>query len=251
MSNTNPYNSPEANLAPEPSGNFTFHEPRTVGIGRGCAWIGEGFGYFKQNPGHWILTCIVGFILMMILAVIPLVNLAVGLFTYVWLAGLVLGVKAQYDGEDFNVSYLFAGFKNNFGQLVLLGLIMLIASFGIMFAVLGSLFLQIAQGNTEAIMADPTAILLGFLIAMAIMIPLMMAFWFAPSLIVLNNIPVFAALKYSFIACLKNFLPFLIYGILFFLLYIIAIIPLALGLLVIMPMFFASIFASYKDIFID
>lgn len=252
MSESNPYSSPEAEvIIPQTTNNFTFHPPRMVGIGRGVSWIGEGFNFFKQSPGPWVLTCIVGLVLLIILNIIPLVNIVTGLTTYVWLAGLLIGLKAQHDGKDFKIEYLFAGFKNHFGALILLGIIAMVVFVGIIFIAMGPVALQLVIGNTEALMSNPSGIALSFLIALALMIPMTMAIWFAPALIVLNDMSILDALKFSFKACLKNFLPFLLYGVVLSALMFVASIPLMLGWFVAMPIFYGSIFASYKDIFVD
>lgn len=249
----NPYSAPVAELNQEPEqGDFIIHEPRAVGAGRGAAWMFEGFGYFKASPVQWILTCIVGFILMIVLNVIPVVNLVAGLLMFVWSGGIVLGCKAQYDGDPFTLKYLFAGFKNRTASLVGLGALALGITLVVMALALGSLFLPMITGNMEALGdVNPLTMLLGLLIALAVMLPLYMALWFAPCLIVLGNYGIVDALKASFMAGLKNILGFFIYGLVMMVLFILASIPVGLGLLVVMPMFFASIFVSFKEIFVD
>jgi uncharacterized membrane protein len=58
------------------------------------------------------------------------------------------------------------------------------------------------------------------------------------------------ALKQSFSGCLKNIVPGLVYGIIGFVIGIIAFIPLGLGWLVWAPTLVASIYTGYRDIFI-
>jgi uncharacterized membrane protein len=56
-------------------------------------------------------------------------------------------------------------------------------------------------------------------------------------------------MKASFMGCLKNILPFLVYGVIMFGLAIVASIPLALGWLVLGPMTIASVYTAYRDIY--
>jgi uncharacterized membrane protein len=56
-------------------------------------------------------------------------------------------------------------------------------------------------------------------------------------------------MKTSFYACLKNIVPFLIYGVIAVVLCLIAAIPFGLGFLVVGPVLFASIYTGYRDIF--
>ena len=81
------------------------------------------------------------------------------------------------------------------------------------------------------------------------MLPLVMATWFAPALIVFHDMGVRAAMKASFIGCLKNVLPFLLYGVLGLIAGVIASIPFGLGWLVLAPVFVASIYTGYRDIY--
>ena len=81
----------------------------------------------------------------------------------------------------------------------------------------------------------------GFLIAMA--------FWFAPALVALSGEEPFVALQKSFSACWINFVPFLVYGLIYIALAIVASIPFGLGWLVLAPMIAASVYAGWRQIF--
>jgi len=85
-----------------------------------------------------------------------------------------------------------------------------------------------------------------------------MAIWFAPLLVILANQKPVQALRDSFNACLKNMLPFLVYG-------LVILVPLVLfmaqfdltnmernpGLWLIVLFMLPSIYTSYRDIFHD
>jgi len=66
---------------------------------------------------------------------------------------------------------------------------------------------------------------------------------------VLENMKPLDAMKRSLAACLYNWLAFLVYGAILLVLWFVASIPLLLGLLVLLPVLFCSIYASYKDVF--
>jgi len=78
-----------------------------------------------------------------------------------------------------------------------------------------------------------------------------MATWFAPALALFHEQSATEAMKASFIACLRNVLPFLLYGVILFLLAIAASIPFGLGWLVLGPTMAASLYTGYRDIFFD
>ncbi len=87
------------------------------------------------------------------------------------------------------------------------------------------------------------------LVATLLAIPLLMAYWFAPALVVFRNEEPMTAMKTSFNACLVNMMPMFVYSLLGLVFAIAATIPLLLGWLVLAPVFAASVYASYKDIF--
>jgi len=100
-------------------------------------------------------------------------------------------------------------------------------------------------------MAAGLTILLGVLIALALLLPLMAAYWFAPVLVVMHDMQPLDAMKASFFATFTNFIPFLVYSILMIPLFILAAIPFGLGFLVVIPMLIASVYVSYREIFTE
>lgn len=250
-----PYQSPDSDLDnKQPSGTIRYTGPIKCPTSDGLTWIRRGFELFKLSPGAWVSTMIVGLLLIIILSLIPVIGVLISqILTYVWVGGLMIGCQAAYDGSPFDVKYLFAGFSKRTGSLIGLSVLTGVLSMLIMLGVMGSAYFDLVQGSNDGTLpadADATQILLSFLIAMALMIPVMMAVWFAPVLIVLQNMPMLEALKASFIGCSKNMLPFLIYGIVMFAALFIAALPLFLGLLVVVPVMYASMFTSYQHIFL-
>lgn len=90
---------------------------------------------------------------------------------------------------------------------------------------------------------------MAMLIMLALMVPLAMAVWFAPALVMFRNVAPLEAMKTSFFACLKNIVPFLVYGVILLVLSFIAMIPVGLGMLVLMPVMIGSVYISYAEIF--
>jgi len=86
---------------------------------------------------------------------------------------------------------------------------------------------------------------------MALAVPLLMAYWFAPALVVFHGMAPLAAMRASFTGCLRNIVPSLIYGVVMLVLAIIAVIPLGLGLFVWVPLFFTTTYAAYRAIFTE
>ena len=128
--------------------------------------------------------------------------------------------------------------------VILIGIVLVATVFG------GS-FSAAAMGGAEAGGAAIASILLGALLSLGLMVPLAMAIWYAPALVILNDIPAAEAMKLSFKGCLRNMVPFLVYGVVGIILAIIASIPHALGWLLLLPTMICSTYVSYREIFID
>jgi len=229
---------------------------RAVGAGQGWTWIADGFGLFKKAPGMWIALVVILFVILLVLAFIPLLGaLATILLMPAFVGGLILGCRALQGGGELGLGHLFAGFKEHAGNLLALGalsiaawIIVLIPVFVIVGA--GAVFGMLRGDAAEAV-AMGSSFMIAMLVLLALSIPIYMALWFAPALVVLRGLAPVAALKESFLGCLKNIIPFLIYGIVIVVLGIVASIPLGLGWLVLGPVAIASVYVAYRDIFGD
>jgi uncharacterized membrane protein len=238
-------------------------ESRTVDAGRGWNWIADGWELFKKNPGVWIVNFILFVILYMVLNFVPIVgHIATYLLGPVLMGGLMLGCRALDRGEKFEVEHLFAGFKTNTSQLVMLGvfnlvillLIFCVAAVAVLLAGGGAIFAAITgEGITGALLGGALMVfmLIGALVVVLLAIPLVMAQWFAPCLVVLRNMAATDAMVTSFNACLKNMIPFIVYGFIGLVLSVVASIPLLLGWLILIPVLIASVYTGYRDIFAD
>ena len=94
-------------------------------------------------------------------------------------------------------------------------------------------------------------VLLASLVMLALSIPLLMGVWFAAPLVMLHDGRPVDAFKASFFGCLKNVVPFLVYGVIAFFAAIIATLPILLGWLVLGPVIMGSMYAGYRDIFTE
>lgn len=122
------------------------------------------------------------------------------------------------EGNPVGVGQLFEGFRRNTAQLVLisvwttLGIIAIIAIlFGLGYLI-GAL-----DGFAKGSLMNPLGfftlpLLLLILVGLLLYIPLIMAQWIAPTLVILHGIKAIDAMKLSFKACLNNMAPLLILG---------------------------------------
>jgi len=227
---------------------------RAVGAGQGWTWIAEGFGLFKKAPGIWIALVVILFVILVVLAFIPLLGaVATFLIMPVFVGGLLLGCRALEGGGELEVAHLFAGFKAHTGNLIVLGALAIAGWIVVMLPVVviggAGAFLAALRGDAAGVAALGGSFMLAWLVALALSIPIYMALWFAPALVVLREMAPVEAIKESFLGCLKNILPFLVYSIVLMVLGIVAAIPLGLGWLVLGPTLIASVYVSYRDIY--
>ncbi|MCC7487266.1 MAG: hypothetical protein IT529_20010 [Burkholderiales bacterium] len=256
MSQSNPYQPPRVEVADVAKGSElgTFIEGgRAVEAGQGWAWIVSGFGIFRIRPGAWIVITIILGVLFIVVGMVPVLGwLANMLLMPVFIGGLLLGCKTTREGGDFGVGDLFAGFRNRPGRLAVVGALGIVGSILVMIPlvlVMGKSLFAMMGGDPSTIVAMGPVVLLGFLLALALSVPLYMALWFAPALVVFREIEPVAALRQSFGACLKNIAPFLLYGVVVLILTFLAAIPFGLGFLVLGPVLIGSIYAAYRDVF--
>jgi len=248
----NPYGAPQAELLETEVGDLS--GPHEVPWGHGWAWLVKGWWHFKQNPIAWIMAMVVWFVLAVVASMIPLLgSILVNLISPVITAGFFIGARAQDEGEDFTVGHLFAGFSNNPGQLVLVGLIYFAVAMLLLIVIAGVVFVLVGGVNPQdpkAIMTSP-GVIIGVLFGLLLFIPLMMAYLFAPALVALEDLKALEAMKLSFGACMKNLLPFTLYGLISIPLLLLGALPFGLGLLILLPLLMASLYSAYQDIFYE
>ena len=258
MTTVNPYAAPKAAVADETVVLNADFVPGGLSrpAGHGWSWIAQGWELFKRQPGMWIgmiLLLLVIFLGASFLGVFgTLVTMLVG---PVFAAGIMIGCKALGGGGELELGHLFAGFRERTGTLIGVGALYLAVY------LVSVLFVSLATGvNMRTLMGtgdvdalagtDMTAFMLAMLLLLALLLPAIMAIWLAAPLVVLHQQGTLEAMKGSFSGCLKNILPFLLYSVALFVLSIFATLPLLLGWLVLGPVFAASIYTSYRDIYL-
>lgn len=225
---------------------------------QGWQWIISGFHLFREAPLVWVLSCFTMLLIATTLAIIPLFGQFIfTLISPVFLAGLMYGTRELDEGRQFELFHLFLAFKTHakplitiggiylIGQVLIIGVVMLIGG-----SMMTDMLLYGKRVDESELMGVMDSFLTASLLAIALSIPLLMAAWFSPLLVVFHNVPPVIAMQRSFFACLKNFIPFQLYGITLVILAMLALMPYGLGLVILIPTIFGSIYVSYKDIFL-
>ena len=241
-------------------------EVRVVGAGKGWQWLVDGYALFRRSPANWFaLTLIFGLIWLSSLF-IPLIGpLLFNLFSPLLFAGLMIGCRALEEGKPLEVPTLFAAFKTHAAPLVTVGGVYLVGTIIVLGIVLiiagGSLLptLMKSGADIETVRAAVRSLAIALAIGAAIYLPLIMVIWFAPLLVVFDGMAPVPAMKLSFEACLKNTVPFLVYGLVILGAWMVLSLPAVFGPLgaavmiaffvLSMPVLICSIYVSYKDVF--
>ncbi|MDZ7754351.1 MAG: BPSS1780 family membrane protein [Gammaproteobacteria bacterium] len=263
MADDNLYAPPTADLnRPADDEDFAITGPHVRSAGDGARWLTQAFAFFRDGWLQWLAATVILLVIYVVVQLIPFIGAIAMMFLGpVFSGGLMIGARAQEQGEDFQVGHLFAGFSTNSGGLLTLGALYLAlqivawaVGLGIMFLFMGSagMFGAMVSGDPGAAAAvSPLAATLGVLVIMAVLIPTAAAIWLAPPLVALHGMPALQAMKMSLVGCLKNILAFLIYGLLGLVLAVLATLPLMLGWLILVPVIIISVYTAYRDIFSD
>jgi uncharacterized membrane protein len=250
-----PTPAPAPDLAPE---------PRHLSAGEGAGWWTESWRVFCAAPGIWVAVFVLFVVITVALITVPLVgSLVHTVLMPVFTGGLMLGCHALARGEPLRIGHLFEGFQGGrFAPLCLLGLLWLAILFVVAIVMVATVFLSLgasglaalmdfgaAQLDYRALVSAGAAMLVVGLIAILVFLLVAMAYWFAPALVVLNGEAPVAALQKSFAASWRNLGAFLLYGLIYIGLAIVATIPFGLGWLVLGPMFAGSCYAGWRTIF--
>ena len=233
-------------------------EPLRLPTRQGWEWIKQGYALFMKAPLLWIVLLFICMIAAVGISSVPVVGQPLmSLLMPAILVGLMAGCRALSQGEELELAHLFRGFKQHTSQLVTLGGISLVGQFlilGLMMVVGGTALVGVLMSSQPE--TDPGVMLqaiagAGFAVLLGIVLfsLLIMAMQFAPMLVFFRNVPPLQAMKLSLRAFLYNALPMLLYGITFMMLAILASLPMMLGWLVLLPLVFTTLYASYSDIF--
>ncbi|HZM37000.1 MAG TPA: BPSS1780 family membrane protein [Burkholderiales bacterium] len=252
---TNPYAAPKATIAADTitRGGF-IPGGRSVAAKRGGSWIGDAWGLFRRAAGVWIAIIIVLTVIFLVAAFIPLIGmLATMIFFPVFAGGLMIGCREVEEDRLLEFSHLFAGFRQHFGTLAKVGALYLGGSIivTLLVALLAGPGMFALFGGAETQPEDVATMGMAFLLILALSLPLAMAVWFAAPLVVFHQHSAFDAMKGSFTGCLRNVLPFSVYGIVMLVLALVATVPIMLGWLVLGPVLAASVYTAYTDIYLN
>lgn len=252
-------------------------EPLVLPAQAGWQWIIMGFRLFRAYAAIWLLLLFIYWMALIVLSSIPVAGAAVmPLLMPSISAGLMVAARAASRREPPSLRHIFEPLARNRKAQLLLGAANLAGSLLALAvpALLdgGAFYKGIPQSGDKAqMMQDFPAYARGFAAVLAAFTPTMLALWFAPALVHWRGMSPGKALFFSFFACLRNWRPFLVYGLgwLFFISFVPAVLILLLAALftadlrgvtvvsfVVMPYVFVvmgaiacSFYATYLSVF--
>jgi hypothetical protein len=258
----NPYAPPKTHVEdlPEvvPSGGF-LREGRGVRSGQGWRWIADAWAMTRGQRLVFIGVLLVLTIVSIAVSFVPLIGSIASAFLSPFLgAGFAFGCDVVRRGGQLEVAHLFAGFERHTGRLLLLGVVALGMYFLIgivvglvLAATIGPALFGGSVPTPEQLWELRLPLLLAALIGLALLVPMTMALLYVPTLIMLNDAEVFPAVKASFVACLKNVVPFLIWGLAGLAMLLVSSPVILIGPLLVWFLLRVSLYMSYRDIFYD
>lgn len=242
----------------------------------GWHWLQQGFAIYRRNPLLFAMQVMSYWFIIVFINLLPVLGaLVAALINPALLVGLMLSARHLEHNRPISLATLFDAWRGNYKPLLWLGGLYLLASLAALaLSALadGGDFLRflLASDKVERAALEDGDFGLPVLFALLGLVPVFMAWWFAPVLVAWHQQGVGKALFFSFMACVINWRPFLVYGL--GLCLVGGVLPgMALGVLgmilpsglapllgalamfalvgVLAPTIFASFYVAYRDIF--
>lgn len=250
----------------------------TLPAAHGWLWLTDGFRVFRKNPvmltflviSYWLLMALVNHLIPWVGSLIT--TMCIPAFS----VSLMTACRTIDLGLPVGPPILFSGFFTNLRALLTLGAIYLVATLAILgmasLADDGALMLMMLAGSKPSEESLGSGeLFVASQVALVLLCPLIMAYWYAPMLAGWHGFSPGKALFFSFFACVRNWRAFLVYSLAVLLFTALlptvvlalfaALLPegaalltgllLALIVLVLLPTLFASFYSSYRSVFVS
>ncbi len=196
---------------------FSRHEAR-----RGALWLRDAYAMLSAHRVPWLLLLLLYYLVVGVVDLLPIVGqFGLPLLKPVFAVGFLAAAWNQERGGVPELKFLFQGFRANLWALLPLGAFLLI---GISVSVLatslvdGGKLVEVLSGRLkldESLLATGE-MQLGMLFAALLALPVMLALWFAPALVVFHGCSAAEALAVSLRAAIANWRPIAVYATLVF-----------------------------------
>lgn len=230
--------------------------------GAAVEWMKTGYRLFTPAVVPWMGMSAAFFLAAFGISLIPVIGpLALELLSPFLVAAYMAAAQAAERGEPTGLIHVGAGFYRGRNALLVIGVVYLVAHLvvGQVMTLIGgdaverllTLTVRPQEMDPEEMRALLDRAMPALLTGTVLFTPLLMATWFAPALALFEDFPPGKAMFWSLWACLVNWRPMILYGLLLSLLGMLAlVIPLGLGLLLFLPMAMTSTYAAYRMQFV-
>lgn len=206
---------------------------RSVDATAGINWLKGGWSAFKDGGAVMIGMALAWVLAVLIARLIPYIGvlLAPLLATFLY-AGMLIGLRGMAGGKPIEFEALFQAFKDQdkMVHIAIIALLPLLAS-----------LLQLALGSG----------ILGLLLSGLLALAVSALVYFAVPLVLFRNLEAPLAMQRSLEAVLTNLPAVIVYWIIVAILLVLAMVPVGLGLLILIPVLIGAAYESYAEVFAD
>lgn len=184
-------------------------QPRILAPRVGASWLAQGFRLFHRQPLGWTLILFIYWAGMLMLAFIPIFGMLLPLLIAPGLAlGFIEIARAIDEQRTPAPPLLISAFRSPRAKAVLvLGswyVLEIAAIMLITLAIDGGTLLEWITTGQPPVAEDIAGMRTASVVAALLYVPVMMAFWFAPQLVVWSEFSPIKALFFSFFAVWRN-----------------------------------------------
>lgn len=246
---------PNASASTAPRRRHPLPQPGHVTPADTLQWLVAGWKTFTASPGTWIIQTLILIVVLSALGVVPLLGWALApLALPVLVAGMLSGARALDQGEALRIDHLFDGVRRHAGNLLMIGGFHLLGALlaALIAAAVGSsaAFTGMLVGAFAGVGLAAGGVMLAVAVFTVLWVLLLMALWFAPALVMLQDVSPLDAMKLSARACLSNLTSFIVLGFILYVLTWIAMLPAGLGMLVWVPVLAGAMHTAWQDTFL-
>jgi hypothetical protein len=221
---------------------------------RGAAWLAEAWKLFRDASLTWVALCAGWIVITFGLMLIPLIGMVASNFLQpVFFASFAIAAHKQRAGERLQMNDLFLGFRHHVRALINLGALLLLAQL-VVLVLMALLGLPTASTpDRELTFAEYMELLRGkeWIVVSGLLVLFVIkgAVWFAPPLIAFHGMSTMQAIRWSLYAAISNIGAMLVYGTALLGIFLIGVIPWAIGLIVVIPLGVISTYIGYREVF--
>lgn len=193
-------------------------QPRICEPRLGLTWLAKGFRLFHRQPLAWTLILFIYWAAMLMMAFVPLLGAVVPLLIAPGLAmGFIEVARAVDEQRPPAPPLLVSAFKSDRAKAVLLlgawYLMEIVAILLVSMAIDGGAMVEWITAGRRPQAQEMAQTQAAAIVSIALYVPVMMAFWFAPQLVVWSGFSPIKALFFSFFAVWRNRAAFIRYAI--------------------------------------